>query len=152
MLIMVEGLGVRLDPGFELTTLLEPYAASLVLDRYSPQAIARRAGRAGMEALELGADAPRVVRALFDLIESGGLQLHVKAQELEPLVARLERIGNRLVAGTIAAALIGGIGTLTAGGPPKRQWDRSLLGFGVGAVGVLGGYLALTARRGRSED
>jgi ubiquinone biosynthesis protein len=152
MLLMVEGLGVRLDPSFELSAVLQPYATALVAERYSPAALARRATTAGLEALALSADAPQAVRNLFDLLGSDGVQVHLRADELEPLVSRLERIGNRLVAGTIAAALIGGIGTLTAGRTPARRWDRPLLAFGVGAVGALSGYLAITARHGRSED
>jgi ubiquinone biosynthesis protein len=143
---------VGLDPDFDLSTALQPYATKLIAERYSPASLARRASSTGMEALELGAEAPRAIRALFDIIESGGIQVRLRAEELEPLVSRLERIGNRLVAGTIAAALITEVGRLTAGGAPKRRWERTMFGLRIGQIGALTGYLAVTARHWRPRE
>lgn len=43
--IMVEGLGVNLDPDFHLTAALEPYADRLVMRKYSPIRLARSLGQ-----------------------------------------------------------------------------------------------------------
>ncbi|ALO67283.1 hypothetical protein AS189_13205 [Arthrobacter alpinus] len=75
--------------------------------------------------------------------------MHLRAEELAPLVARAERIGNRLVAGLIFAAFILGIGELTAADRRHLQtWQNNLLATGVGALGAMGGYLAWTSRPG----
>ena len=75
--------------------------------------------------------------------------MHLRATELEPLVGRAERVGNRVVAGMIAAALIGGIGTLVGGNTKWRSREGVLIGAGTGTIGALGGYLLWTLRRRR---
>ena len=62
---------------------------------------------------------------------------------------RAERIGNRLVAGMISAALISGIGGIVTSERRFRKWEDTLLGTGIGVIGALGGYLAYTAARRR---
>lgn len=44
-LVMCEGLGTRLDPTFNLTAVLVPYAERLMTRRYSPDVLGRRLGR-----------------------------------------------------------------------------------------------------------
>jgi ubiquinone biosynthesis protein len=81
-------------------------------------------------------------------LEGGGLDVHLRADEIEPLVLRAERLGNRVVAGVIAAAFIEGLAELMAVDPERwRSWERPMFTFGIGAVGALGGYLAWTGRR-----
>lgn len=147
MLIMAEGIGVELDPGFNLGGVLAPYAKRLMLDRFAPQALAKRMAAAGADAAELAADLPELLRRVVDALDTPGLEVHLRAAELEPLVGRVERIGNRLVAGMIAAALIGGVGALTAGDKERwGSWERPLMRAGLGAGGALGAYLVWTSR------
>ena len=49
----------------------------------------------------------------------------------------------------IAAALIGGIGTLVGGNTKWRSREGVLIGAGTGTIGALGGYLLWTLRRRR---
>lgn len=148
MLVMVEGIGLRLDPDFSLGESLKPYAAKMARERLSPRTYAKRLSRAGVEIAELGVELPERLRKLFDLIDTNGVEVHLRAAELEPLVGRVEKIGNRLVAGVIVAAFIRGIGELTAGDKTRfRSWNGPLLGAGVGVVSLLSAYLAWTARR-----
>ncbi|KAA0973048.1 ABC1 kinase family protein [Paeniglutamicibacter gangotriensis] len=147
MVLMAEGMGVRLDPEFSLGEILRPYAKALAQARFSPRNLAERLGKAGLEAAELGMILPEKLRTLLENMD-GGVEVHLRAAELEPLVGRVERIGNRLVAGMIAAAFIRGIGELTAADRERlRTWQNPLLGAGLGAAGSLGAYLAWTARR-----
>lgn len=147
MVLMTEGMGVRLNPEFNLGEILRPYAKALAQDRFSPRNLAERLGKAGWEAAELGMILPEKLRTLIENMD-GGVEVHLRAEELEPLVGRVERIGNRLVAGMIAAAFIRGIGELTAADRERlRTWQNPLLGAGLGAAGSLGAYLAWTSRR-----
>jgi ubiquinone biosynthesis protein len=116
MLLMVEGLGARLDPTFHLGEVLEPHAVRLAASRYSPAAMAERAARAGLETAALTAELPEKVRHLFDILESNGVEVHLREAELDPLIARVERvgnrIGNRIFAGIVVAAAIATVGQL----------------------------------------
>ena len=148
-LLLIEALATRLDPDFRLGESLEPYAERLSWERLRASAIARRLGRASIDAGELALDLPSIVRRLVDVADTGGIQLHLRAAELDPRVGRAERIGNRLVAGMLGAALISGIGGLVAGERRWRGWEGTMMGAGLGAVGAVGAYLAWTSRRRR---
>ncbi|MFY9634793.1 MAG: AarF/ABC1/UbiB kinase family protein, partial [Cellulosimicrobium cellulans] len=106
-----------------------------------------RMAAAGADAAELAVDLPDLLRRVVDTLDTG-LEVHLRAAELEPLVGRVERIGNRLVAGMIAAALIGGVGALTSGDKERwGSWEKPLMRAGLGAGGALGAYLVWTSRR-----
>lgn len=150
MLSMVEGMGVRLDPQFRLGVALKPYAVRLAAERFSPSALVSRIGKAGFQLAALGVELPDRLRRLIDTIDTNGVELHLRAAELDPLVRRIERTGNRLVAALITASLITGIGQLaSAERSTRRVWTRPLMGAGLGIVGTLGAYLTVSGRRRR---
>jgi ubiquinone biosynthesis protein len=148
MLLMVEGMGVLLDPSFSLGDALRPYATKLALSKFSPTAIAKRLAAAGIEAAELGIELPDKIRKVFDVVDRNGIEVHLRTAELDPLVARVERVGNRVVVGVIAAAFIRGIGEIVVNDRKRfGSWSGPLMGVGLGASGALGAYLAWTARK-----
>ena len=149
VLLMVESIGLILDPHFDFLGVFTPYARRLVKERLSPAAIARRVANASADAGELLLEMPRRLRRILEVMDRSGVEVHLRAAELEPLVARTERIGNRLVAGMIAAALIRGVGGLVAGRKRWKSWESGLMGAGVTATSTLVGYLLWTARRHR---
>lgn len=66
----------------------------------------------------------------------------------EPLVARAERLGNRLIAGVLAAAFINGPAKLMAVDPARwHTSQRPLFAVGFAAAGTLAGYAARGANR-----
>ena len=146
--LMIEGMGVRLDPEFNLGEFLGPYARQLVLDRFTPEAMFRQLMTSGQDAAALAVDLPDRVRRLFDLLDASGVVVRMDTQEFDPLVARVERVGDRLVAGIVAAAFIRGISEL-AGADKERwgRWEGPIMGVGLGMAGALGTYLGWTARR-----
>lgn len=145
--LMVEGMGVQLDPQFNLGEFLRPYVQRLALSQFWPEALARRLAESGRDAAELAVDLPSKVRRLFEVIDSAGVEVHLREAELDPLVGRIERIGNRLVAGMIAAAFIRGISELAASDKQRwGSWEKPLMSIGLGASTALSAYLAWTAR------
>lgn len=149
VLVMAEGMGVRLDPAFDLQEVLVPYTERLMREQMSLAAVARRLAVSSLDTGRLMLELPGGLRRLLKTLDSTGVEVHLRAAELEPLMGRAERIGNRLVAGMVTAALIAGIGDLVASERRWRSWEGALLGAGVSTVSALGGYLLLTARRRR---
>lgn len=148
MTVMNEGMAARLDPEFQITEVLAPYAEHLVASQMSAAGLFRRAGQAGADLAQFGADLPEQLRRLLDILEQGGPELHLRAAELEPLMARAERLGNRLIAGIVAAAVIDGLAELTAADSGRRSSrKRPLMATGIGAAGMLGGFVVWTARQ-----
>ncbi|MDF0515617.1 AarF/ABC1/UbiB kinase family protein [Agromyces sp. H3Y2-19a] len=148
-LLLIEALAIRLDPEFRLGEALTPYAERLSWERLRMSALAKRIARSSVDVGELALDLPGIVRRLVDAADTTGFQVHLRAAELEPLVQRTERIGNRLVAGMIGAALITGVGGLVAGERRWRSWEGGMLGAGLTTIGSIAAYLAWTARRRR---
>ncbi|KUM32762.1 ABC1 kinase family protein [Arthrobacter sp. EPSL27] len=150
MLVMADGLGKQLDPGFELTTQLGPFTERVILSSLSPEALAERLKKIGREALRLGTDAPDIIRRMVDVLERGGIDIHFRADELDRLMDKAEKTGNRIVAGLITAALINAVGDLVSVQPDRwRNWPKTLFAAGLGGVGALGAYLAVTSRHRR---
>jgi ubiquinone biosynthesis protein len=150
-LLLIESLAMRLDPDFRLGAALEPYAERLGWERLRASVVAKRLARASIDLGELALDLPGIARRLVDVADTTGIQVHLRAAELEPLMERAERIGNRLVAGMVGAALISGIGGLVASGRRWRSWEGTMVGAGLGAIGALGAYVTWTARRRHSR-
>jgi ubiquinone biosynthesis protein len=150
MLSMNEGMAVEMDPQFQIGEVVAPFARRLAAEEFTPAAFARRLARSGINVAQFGAELPELLMRLTAVIDEGGMEVHLRAAELEPLVARVERLGNRLVAGVVAAAFIEGIAELLTVEPSRRRAiDRPLLAVGAGAVGSLGAYLVWTGRRGK---
>lgn len=149
VLIMIEGIGVRLDPDFDLNSVLTPYARRLVRERISVTKLTKRLTRASLDTGALLLELPSQLRRALRTVDRHGLEVHLRASELDPLVGRLEQIGNRLVAGVVVAALINGVGRFVVGDRRWRSWSSALMGAGISVVTALSGYLVWTARRRR---
>lgn len=149
VLFTIEGIGVQLDPDFDLIAALTPYARASVRERFAPAALAKRLGRVTAETGALLEVLPTRLRHLLETADEGGIEVHLQTAELDSALRRGERIGNRLVAGVITAALINGVGQLVARGNRWRSWQGMLVGAGLTVITTLSGYLAWTTRRPR---
>lgn len=147
--IMIEGLGLNLDPDFRLTTSLTPYTERLVLRQYSPFRWVRSFGRASLEFAKLGVELPQQLRRIVSAAEDGNLEIGMRPEGFGPVIDRLERIANRIVLGVIAAAFINGLAVLASVYRPPG-WERLagvVFAFGFLSALVLGIYLAWTILR-----
>jgi ubiquinone biosynthesis protein len=152
MVVMAEGLGRVLDPGFRLNRALRPYVVEMFLERHSPQALLQTLRDAGLGAMDLVEDLPHLVDGLVRIVDSGGFEVRLRASELEPLLIRAEKIGDRVVAGVIAAAFIRGISELVSLDRERwTGWRAPFMRTGVTALGGLGGYLAWSAASRRKR-
>jgi ubiquinone biosynthesis protein len=151
--IMIEGIGVNLDPEFQLTDSLEPYTQRLVLRRYSPVLWASRLSRAGIDLARLGVEMPRQLRRMMAAVESGNLRVGMRPEGFDALTNRFERISNRIVLGVIAAAFINGLAVLLSVYRPPgwERWAWVVFAFGFLCALILGIYLAISILRSRHE-
>jgi len=142
--IMIEGLGVTLDPDFNLPKVLTPYTQRLVLRRYSPFRWVRSFGRVSLEMARLATEMPQHLRRIATAAESGNLQIGMRPEGFDPVIDRLERIANRIVLGVIAAAFINGLAVLVSVYRPPgwERWGWAIFAFGFVCALLLGVYLA----------
>ena len=147
--IMVEGLGVNLDPDFRLMTVLAPYSQKLLLRKYSPDRWLKQAVRAGLDFARFGAEMPQQLRRIVSAAEVGNLQIGMRPEGFDPVVDRLDKIANRIVLGVIAAAFINGLAVLVSVYRPPgwEHWAWLVFAFGLLCAMVLGVYLSFSVLR-----
>lgn len=147
MLIIVDGLGKKIHPEFDYTAVLHPFTLRLLGERLDPRRMAGRVGRATLAAVELGVDLPGIARRLVDRIEEGGVDVNVRTGELEPLVMRVERTGDRVVAAMVVAAMItGGTNVLVAYTDRLGRFAGPVVAAGGAALTGGSAYLAWISR------
>lgn len=142
--IMIEGLGVTLDPDFHLAKVLTPYTERLVLRQYSPIRWARNFGRSSLELARFAVEMPQHLRRITNAAENGNLQIGVRPEGFDSVIDRLDRIANRLVLAMITAAFINGLAVLVSVYRPPG-WQRfgwAVFAFGFVFALLLGAYLA----------
>ena len=145
MLVTAESVGTGLDPEFDLVSVLTPYAERFVLHRLSPDALAKRLRDIVQDAVQMGVEVPEYLRRLIVVLERGGFDVHLRADELEPLLRRGEKIGHQVVAGAVIAATINGMAYLLASDPERwKRYHVPLIAGGATTVGTLAGYLVLS--------
>ena len=142
--IMIEGLGVTLDPDFHFSKVLTPYTERLVLRQYSPFRWIRSFGRSSLELARLAVEMPQHLRRIATATEDGNLQIGMRPEGFDPVIDRLERIANRIVLGVIAAAFINGLAVLVSVYRPPgwETWGWAVFAFGFVCALLLGAYLA----------
>ena len=149
--VMEEGLVTQIDPTFNLTSVLVPYARRLMLRRYSPSRWLGRAAHAAVDTAQLGIDLPLRLRRLLGELERGGLEVGMRPIGFEPLLSSLERLVNRLVLGILAGAFVVGLSVVMLVYHPAG-WEQLMGGFfffGFLAAALLGAYLTWTIVRSR---
>ncbi|WP_298591049.1 AarF/ABC1/UbiB kinase family protein [uncultured Kocuria sp.] len=145
MLVTAESVGTGLDPEFDLVSVLTPYAQRFVLHRLSPEILAKRLRDILQDAVQMGVEAPEYLRRLIVVLERGGFDVHLRADEFEPLLKRGEKIGHQVVAGAVIAASINGMAHILASDPERwRKFHTPLIAGGATTVGTLAGYLVLS--------
>jgi ubiquinone biosynthesis protein len=105
-ILLEEGVVEELDPQFRLLEVLAPYARQHLFAGVTRAALLRRLQDAGVDFAELLSDLPDHAHRLLSALEDGGFEVHLRAAELEPIMARAERLGNRIAISVVLAAVI----------------------------------------------
>lgn len=146
MLVTAESMGTGLDPHFDLVSVLRPYAERFIMRRLSPEALVGRLRASLEDAMQMSVDVPEYVRRLIVILERGGFDVHLRTDELEPMVKAGVKIGHHVVAGGVIAATINGTAHIIASDPQRWQkYHTPLIVGGMSTVGVLSGYLAVSS-------
>lgn len=140
--VIEEGIAVQLDPEFRLIEALTPYAHRQLAAELSPTALAERLKRVGLDLAALTLDVPDELHRILEAVAHGGIEVHLRAAEVQPLVTRAERVGNRIAASLVVAAVIDGGAKLAAADrvhiPSGRILKLSALLCGAGALRAYG--------------
>lgn len=122
VVLMVEGLGQELDPDFDITALIKPYATRLVELRYGPERQKRRGLRASQDMEWLSTDGPRRVRRVLLDFERTGFRINLQERDLAGIYTRIERAGAWVALGVTLSGLVVAMAILISANSPTG-WE-----------------------------
>jgi len=148
---MMEGVGLKLDPDFDIFAVSKPYVRRFMWQQFSPRALGEKALRGGQEWGDLVLTMPRRLSRLLDDAEAGNLSANLHLPEVPDLMVRLDRIANRLSMSILLAALIMGLATLVPAFNMAEQWGLVIVLILIGFAGasLLGLWLIFSIWRSR---
>src|SRR5690348_3697866 len=130
--------GTELYPDFNVFDVARPYARDLMLERFSPQRVARRARREAISYAQVLLEAPHQFHDFMEEIRDGQIEVGFVHKGLDDLLSKLDTLFNRLV---IALIVVGGligssiIGLFATTGPQLLGINIiSILGFALSTV------------------
>jgi len=135
-LLNIEGIGLELDPDFNLAEVAKPYAQNLILERKSPQRLILKLLNDLAELYNnLIILIPRQLSKTLKKMEEGVFKLEFQHRGLKNLITALDRSTNRLSYSLILAAIIIGSSLI-------MQTDKGPHFMGFPVIGVLGFIIA----------
>ncbi len=154
-LVVLEGVVRGLDPSFDLTALMEPFARKLIMRRPSLRETLLAGSRALRELEELSAALPRRIDALTEQLERGDLTVGLDLRDLPHAMRGLDAIANRLSFSIVVAALVVGSALLIMAGPdvafrvPSTNVTVPIPELGFLLATVMGAWLLISIIRSR---
>ncbi|MEE9615880.1 MAG: AarF/ABC1/UbiB kinase family protein [Anaerolineae bacterium] len=148
---MMEGVGLKLDPDFDVFAVSEPYVRRFVWQMASPRSWGPPLLKGASGWVELLGLIPRIGAQLLVRAEQGDLEFTVNVGELDRALARLDRLGNRLSISMLLAALIVGLALLIPAFRLVEQggWATMLVALGFAGASLLGLWLIFSIWRSR---
>ena len=135
--------GIELYPDFNVFEVARPYARALMLERFSPERVAKRAQRDAIRYAQILREAPYQLNDLVEQMRDGRIEVGFVHKGLDDFMEQMQRVFNRLVVALIVTGgLIGSslIGIFAKAGPQLFGINAiSIVGFALSAV--LGAWL-----------
>jgi ubiquinone biosynthesis protein len=102
----VGSVGIELYPDFNVFEVARPYARGLMLERFTPQRVARRASRDAVRYAQVFAEAPFQWHDLMEQARDGEIEVGFVHKGLDNFLEQMQQVFNRLV---IALVVTGGL-------------------------------------------
>ena len=135
--------GIELYPDFNVFEVARPYARALMLERFSPERVAKRAQRDAIRYAQILREAPYQIHDLLEQVRDGQIEVGFVHKGLDDFMEQMQRVFNRLVVALIVTGgLIGSslIGIFAKAGPQLFGINAiSIVGFALSAI--LGAWL-----------
>jgi ubiquinone biosynthesis protein len=128
--------GIELYPDFNVFEVAQPYARGLMMERFTPERIARRARRDALRYAHVFREAPFQWYDLMEQVRDGQIEVGFVHKGLDDFLEQTQKVFNRLVIALIVAGgLIGSslIGVFSTTGPQL---------LGINALSVIGFVLS----------
>lgn len=153
VLVMYEGTGRLLDPGFNVMAVAEPYVKKSMSKQLAFSAWEPKLRRGLTDAIRIGSDLPAQLRRFNRRLDQGELTMQMQIRELEPTLKRLEDMVNRIALSVLFGSFVIGLGLIIVAYQPDEhaRFIRWLVGIGFALVLLLGIWLARDILRSRRK-
>jgi len=147
----VEGVGVLLDPDFEMIEKAAPFIERAKKERFSPERIFGEFLETGGDLIQLFKEGPGEMRDIFRQMKQGKMRIVFEHEGLEHFAFHVDRSSNRIAFALIISSLIVGSSLILRTHFGPMLFGLPVLGlFGFTIAGVLGiGLLISILRSGR---
>ncbi|MEM5565073.1 AarF/ABC1/UbiB kinase family protein [Psychroserpens sp. AS72] len=147
-LVIIEGVGLKLDPAFNMTDNLQPYTSKVTKKRFSLKRLFKRNLNRFQDINELVDTLPDDINTILKKIKEGKLVIVHEHKGLKELQEASSKAVNRLVFAIIIAALSIGSSILVIAKMPPLINGIPLLGaIGFVLSGLLGFYIVISIFR-----
>jgi ubiquinone biosynthesis protein len=146
-----EGIGLLLDPDFDLTQKVAPFITRIKLDRLDPRRVLGEFFDSGADLVQLLKEIPGELGEILRQVKQGRVKINVEHREMETFSSHMERASNRISFSLFVSALIIGSSLILRANIGPSLWGIPLLGLlGYVIAGILGiGLLFSILRSGR---
>jgi Predicted unusual protein kinase len=149
-LITIEGVGLLLDPDFNLTREVEPYARRLMRDNPRLKYLPFDVYFTLADMASLLKDLPFEIKDLMRMVKAGETRIQFEHRGLGSLSLKLDQIINRVVFAIVLAALIIGSSVVIHSGMPPYLYGVPLIGVsGFAIAGLLAIWLLFSMLRNK---
>ena len=139
-LVLMEGVGMRLDPEFNTAEELEPMLRKLVEEQYRPDRVARDLGGQMFDNFATMTEYPEHFGEILRKLSQGRLRVDTHLQGLDRLSKRFESSSNRVVQALIVSSLLVSSSMVMDLPVGPKLWGVSALGLAgylfAGLIGV----------------
>jgi ubiquinone biosynthesis protein len=144
----MEGLGLRLDPDFDMVEKATPYIKQIKMQKFSPGRIASEFLDSGSDLVQLARAIPGELRDILLQLKQGRLRIGLEHRGIEEFIEELDRSSNRISFALIISSLIIGSSLIIAAGIGPYFLGLPFLGvLGFSIAGVFGIWLVLAIFR-----
>jgi ubiquinone biosynthesis protein len=102
---IMQGVGLRLDPEFEMFEAAKPYMGRLFRQLWKPSVWGSAVIRTASDWNDLLTDLPRQTNRILSRVEKGDLEVQIRVPELMEVMNRADRLANRVIYGVLISAL-----------------------------------------------
>ncbi|MCD6137785.1 MAG: AarF/ABC1/UbiB kinase family protein [Deltaproteobacteria bacterium] len=150
-LATVEGVGLSLDPNFQMVEHAAPFIRRVRMEQFHPKRVAQDIKKSGSELVRLMQEIPGELRGLLKQMKRGKVKIEFEHRGLEPMLTTHDKISNRIAFSIIIGALIIGSALIVLSKTPPFMFGISIIGIvGFVVAGLMGMWLLIAIlRRGK---
>ncbi len=139
-LVIIEGVGLMLDPHYNIIQNIHPFVVRLLRRKYSPAKLTKRVAKTIGDFSKLATSLPEDVEDIIGKIKKGKLHIEFEHRGLEPVDNALDVASKRISFAVVLAALILGSSLLVIADVPPHIKNVPALGFFGFIISALFGF------------